>query len=455
MKKSILFLLSISLIVGCSERDLGPIGFGNDLPDTDVYVSKDSRNDQVNPRNDVIRDASDTQACPVSKSVFGNIFSIDPTGPDKQIHAAAAWDGTGIWVVYNRPDSAKKFGFDVWAVRLGCDGTHLIKPFMVNHESMDNNTYPTLAVNGDVVMFAWQADNGQAPNNLSIWYRSFNTDGSQLMAADHVLDMSGDITKGQNAWMVGLAALPGSDFVLVGSAGAKGFKEFQVLMQKLDKKGVNIGPGFLCAPEKGVSQVWPAVASDMKRNIYVAWERDQYDQATGKTDYGVRIARISIKNMAAAGPGNVFDPYPGKQNKAPAYASAEPGGPPWMAFQTKGNSATHIMVRNGQDFFAPSEMVPDSSGMNHTPAIVSVPYGGAIVWYRLISGIKNEVWFQEFKQGLYGNPVMSGKPIQVNKNPAAPYAPAIAALPNGYFIAWSEGKSSEFRINGVFVHRTK
>ena len=448
MKKILLFLFTVLFVIGCDSRAGTDLGlWGVDVPDVRVpdALSDTNQRETIN--------IADTKAvkCPVSDSVFGNIFSIDPAGPLIQIHAAAAWDGTGIWVVYNRPDKPKKGGFDVWAVRLKCDGTHLIEPFMVNHDSMDNNTDPCLAVNGDTVMFAWQTDNGKAPDNMSIWYRSFKIDGTPIMKSDKML--SGGPEDGYNTWMAGVAPLPDSRFVLSGSTGAKGFKGFQALVQKVDKTGKNIGSGFLASPEKGVSQVFPSVASDLKQNIYIAWQREKYDSATDQTSYGVRIARVAI-NPASAVPTVVFDPYKDHMNQAPACALPATGGPVWMAFQTSGNAATHIMIRNGEDFSLPSVLVQNSAGMNHTPTVVSVPGGGAIVWYTQISGIKNNVMFQEFTENTERNPEMSGSSVKLNTNPVAPYAPAIAALPNGYFVAWSEGKSPDFRINGVFVRKS-
>lgn len=443
--KRIWLLLLFFVITGCSERDLGPFDAG-----ADVYESKDLQTDNGQFGLDTIQDATEikNKSCPVSDSVFGNIFSIDPAGPDTQIHAAAAYDGTGIWVVYNRPGSDSNF--EVWAVRLACDGTPLVKPFRVNHESGYNDTDPALAVNANVVMFAWQEDNGQSPNNLSVRYRSFNIDGSPLMAADHVLDLTGGLAEGQNSWMVKLAALPDAKFALVSAVGAKGYQGFQVWMQIIDQAGSNVGSGLLPAPEKGVTQTFPTVASDMVNTIYIAWQRESNDDST---DVGVRMVSIPIIGTVKD-PVQAFDPYSGHRNQAPDYTSTVQGGLPWMAFQTSGQTATHIAVRNGRDFSAASVILDDGPGMNHTPAVVSVQNGGAIVWYRQLSGIKNEVRFQEFQTDTAGNPIMLGKSVQLNTNPAAPYQPAIAALPDGYFVAWSEGKSPAFRINGVFVHKS-
>ena len=45
-----------------------------------------------------------------------------PQGPDTQIHPSAAFDGGGVWIVYNLPDATN--GFDVYLTRLHCNGDH-------------------------------------------------------------------------------------------------------------------------------------------------------------------------------------------------------------------------------------------------------------------------------------------------------------------------------------------
>ncbi len=74
-------------------------------------------------------DGSTSDAC-ADLLVTDTIFELDPDGPDTQIHVNAAFDGQGVWIVWNRPDGNNYF--DVWAQRLGCDGEALVEPFRVN-----------------------------------------------------------------------------------------------------------------------------------------------------------------------------------------------------------------------------------------------------------------------------------------------------------------------------------
>ncbi len=422
---------------------------GNDTHGADETTQKDNG-------EDVVVDQGNPQfKCPSSDTVFGNIFSIDPAGPDTQIHAAAAWDGKGIWVAYNLPGKGDKKGFDVWVVRLACDGTHIVEPFMVNHESKDNYTDPSIAINHDIMMVAWQADNGQSPDNLSVWYRSFHIDGSPLMKQDRKLDLTNTVAANHNALAERLAPLPGDRFALTAAVGAKGFKSFQVWLQTIDKDGNKVGQGLLPAPHKGIAEMWPVVASDPDY-IYLSWQREQTDANTNVTTYGVRMLTSPLRGTSNE-PSGVIDPYPGHQNQAPDCASATQGKSPWLVFQSSDPSSkdSYIVIENARNPSGTPTVIKRPSGMNHTPAVATVQGGGAVAWYKVIQGIRNEVWFQEFKAGADGSPVLIGKPVKLNHNPAAPYPPAIAALPDGYFVAWSEGTSPRFRINAVFVHRTK
>jgi len=55
---------------------------------------------------------------------LGEVIDLQPAAPDTQIHINAAFDGRGVWITYNLPDTGGLF--DVWAARLACDGSFLV-----------------------------------------------------------------------------------------------------------------------------------------------------------------------------------------------------------------------------------------------------------------------------------------------------------------------------------------
>ena len=100
--------------MGCSEEDTSP------GPTPPVDAGTDSASDSGS-------DTGGGDLC-LDQISLDTVMELDPEGPDTQIHVNATFDGEGIWVVWNRPDSSSYF--DVWAQRLGCDGAPLVSPIL-------------------------------------------------------------------------------------------------------------------------------------------------------------------------------------------------------------------------------------------------------------------------------------------------------------------------------------
>ena len=127
----------------------------------------------------------------------------------------------------------------------------------------------------------------------------------------------------------------------------------------------------------------------------------------------------------------------------------------YLAFGAGDESHSSIHLENaiGLDADSPRAEFGAASEYSHTPGAVAGPEGGALVWYRLVSGIRNDVMAQRF---IYDGEAFTaqGDAAQVNDDGefGAPYAPAIAHVKdNVYFVVWSQGTSPAFRLKGRFV----
>ena len=225
---SVLLLLCALSVISCGGSDGGPVADG-DADDADVVeTSGDSdpaETEAAQGDQDTAGEtAAETEAAPEDETAAETdaeeaptaadcsaflpgdevIFDPDPAGPDCQIHAEAAFDGAGVWVVYNVPDAASTF--DVWALKLDCAGGSAVPPFKVNTTDF-NDVDPTLAVTGGRLLAAWQSDDSSGPRNLNTYYRLFDQAGAALTPTAVRLSLSKAGTlMDVNAWMPKAAA---------------------------------------------------------------------------------------------------------------------------------------------------------------------------------------------------------------------------------------------------------
>ena len=100
---------------------------------------------------------------------------------------------------------------------------------------------------------------------------------------------------------------------------------------------------------------------------------------------------------------------------------------------------------------APLWVVDSDTGAAHSPVVSHGPVHAAVAWYRNLGGLENDLLVRVFEETGGGVPHWWGESTVVNPVPAAPYPPAIVAIPGGFFLTWSDGDSPDFRLKGRFV----
>ena len=93
-------------------------------------------------------------------------------------------------------------------------------------------------------------------------------------------------------------------------------------------------------------------------------------------------------------------------------------------------------------------------GIDHSPVIAAGPGGGVVAWYRVRSGIRNDVMVQGFAYDEEGF-VALGTPTALtasgDEHAAPPYWPAIAHVGDGrYLVLWAEGANPAFYVAARF-----
>jgi len=453
LNHGILFLMLALLMLS----NLSACGGSDDTqPDGDVEGSETEDITDGDTEEEAIEEDAEPEAKPTpavipyecgESAAANTLIDIDPQGVDTQIHGAVALDGTGLWVVYNLPDDNSYF--DIYATRIGCDGETLVAPFKVNTSDF-NDIDPALAISNDRLLIVWQSDNSQFPRNLDTYYRVYNIDGTPIMDADARLVMQKNGKSADfNAWMPQVAAQPNDGFAIIGSWAPDNLTVWQAFVQRIDKDGALDGDAFEVNSNALDSQVYPSLAALPAGDMHVAWTRERVE--------GEDIAKHALIPAGASAPtGPALDAIEGISTMSPSLA-ADPlqEGRVFMAVGAGDESHSSIYIKNAAEMNTSSANLEfgEASEYSHTPGVVVGPDGGALVWYRIISGIRNDVMTQGFEYDGQDF-VAHGSAVQVNNEGefGAPYAPAIAHVKdNIYFIVWSQGVSPAFRLKGRFV----
>ncbi len=376
--------------------------------------------------------------------VLDQTFELDPSGVNGQIQPGVTFDPTadGVWVTYNAPSADGSGKFDVMVTRIGCDGAAQIDPTLVNRTGGDNDIDPELVRVGDDIIVAWSSDDGSGGDgNLSIRLQSLDLEGQPQLEEDRVLATTIDGAPfSGSAWMPRLSASASGEIAIVGTRAVEAASAFQVFVQRLDGSAQPVGDTVAFAPIVDVFHDTPHLVHDAAGDVVVAWVRTedfelrQVELALAVDDAFEEDAPVLIADTPATGPALALT------DGGALLAVGEPqgsGGRIRIGQATPGDSTTPAYGGDG-------------STVEHTPAIVAVPGGAAVAWYRNVGGLANEVWTGRVEDN--GDSLVMGSPSMIPDAIAAPYATTMTHVGNGVvFVAWAQGDSPNFRVYGRFV----
>jgi len=358
--------------------------------------------------------------------------ALDLDGPRTQIHAAVAWDGEAIWVVYSRPDDDGQF--DIYATRRGCDGAALTEPFAVQADPAGNDIDPAIAISGDTVLVAWTSDDGEGgTDNLQVFYRTFARDGTPTMDADAQLTtarMGAPITDNHSG--VELAAAPGGGFWFVGARAVPDAMRFQAYAQRVDAAGALDGEAIEPPTEAMVTQSDAAIDVAPDGRLLLA-----YDRAPDDGDPEVRLTALD------------GDPPEVVVAGLSSHSGADvrfAGGAAWVAFAGTDGVETdlHIVDATAPLATRTARVLGEAGRLEHSPRLAAGPDAVAVAYFRQVRGFTNELLVASVTDDAV-------TPVVLETEVPA-YQPAIThVMGRFWFVSYAIGESPDFRLVGRFV----
>jgi hypothetical protein len=352
------------------------------------------------------------------------VIAVDPNGPDTQVHAASAFAGDRVYVVYDRPKGADPKKLDVFLAAFRCDGKPAFAPVRVSDDD-GNDVDPEIAVRGDRLVVAWAADSGAAQDNLSLHLRAFDRDGtprggSRIFTGPR----SGKPVTG-NAWMAQVAPTAGG-FALAAAWGVPEAPAFQAFFARLDPEGAPLGEAIDLGFDATTTQTVPDVVG-VPGAAFAAFQREP-NQGDGAE---VLVVRVDDGASTVTKVGSVPDVL------SPSLAAD--GANVWLAAGTSSGAAKlwHVSATGASPV--------DASGFG-APAIALAKVGGAIV------GTTMDAGHRQLKVARFDDAgVLTNELVVVSDVPPYPIELTTVDPAGVFFLAYQEGTSPAFRAKGRFL----
>jgi len=379
------------------------------------------------------------EPCRVSPTVDVT-FDLDTANPTPQIHADFAFAAGQIWMAYNIVDGEGEGRFDVFLSAFECDGSIVGSAQRVTTTLGGNDIEPAISRRGDNLYIAWSSDNSGAENNLDALYRGFASDGTPLTDSDLVIETTLDGNPVvANTWKPRVAGLADGELALVGTRGID--NSFQTFIQRMTAEGEYLGEA-IDVEDRGNTHDAPVIAATADGDLFSAWSR-----VDGNGDSVVWYGYI-----AADGDGFSFGPRMATTglSSAPSLVTDRERGFAYLAVRDDASQDIVLMAvdANGEVARTPLGIAGVS---DHSPIVVTSPTGGAVGWYRNVSGIRNRFMVQRFD--FDGSTLTLAQEQDLGTDGAVSvYSPALTHIGDDiYFAAWSEGNSPEFFVKGRAV----
>src|SRR5690554_1999827 len=436
--------------------DIAPIA--DILQDT---VGTDATDDPIEDALDDISDTSDTPGC--QGLGLDQTFAVAPGSSNPQYQVRAAFDGTGIWVVYTEAadeESANdNYAHHIFATRISCSGEQRATPIQLNLAPIYlKNPAPTVEIKDGTVYFAWSTKSSQGGQATDIMMRTYNVDGEAMMLAPQKVVFNIDQRIGE--WRdVSIVALSATRAVIAATGGNTSGS--QIFMQVITQQGESISPAVLANSALDNLQKLPVAAIAASGDIWVGWQQLVVDGATNNPWFTHYRSFASdtlspLTDVTRVGKQTTSSPMLARSDFSAQNAASEQT---YFVLTSRYETGPVVYLGNATHAIGLS-MISAGTGMNESPSVAAAEDGGVVAWHFSTEeggSFQAEIYTQTFSDNRDMIELNAPRSIatfsSLNRNQRLLGGPSIVHVGgDNYFVVWHENPDSMVStLRGRFI----
>src|SRR5690554_5950726 len=451
---SMMLIVGACFLSGCALLDASNASSdeASDVSQTDDISSDTGVLDVTqHPTEDVTEDTSDTSDTSEPPGWRGQSLDVAvrvaPGSLKPQYQASAAFDGSGIWIVYSEAagdDSAEdNTAHNIMATRVSCSGEQRATPIQLNEEPVYlKSPSPSLAIKDGTVYFTWSTKPSQVSQVTKIMVRTYDIDGEALMAQPKEVNFEVDFKSGN--WLnPAVVALSATQAVIVGSGTNS--NDFQVFLQAITNQGDSLGAALPVNSEPDNLQRLPVATVAASGDIWVAWQQVMLDTTTTHPWYTHYRSFASDTLSPTSNVTVVRKPTPVAPTRSGFSAPTADSEQVYFVLTSRSESGPTIYLGNATNFTGLTPL-SQGEGTNEYPSVAAGEGGGIVAWHVVSESTETsqmDLYTQTFIN--HHNYIEQNTPRRIAsfptllRNERFPGSPSIVPVGGEYyFVVWNE-----------------
>lgn len=450
-------LIGACFLGGCALWDAANTSSdeARDVAQTEDTGSDTGASDATQDPGEDVGDPADTHHADGTNEPSGcrgesleTVMKVAPGSSYPQYQPSAAFDGSGIWVVYLE-DTGANAGEDnsehnIMATRVSCSGEQLPAPIQLNDTPVYlRNAKPGIAIKDGTVFFVWSTKQSLAAVNTSIMFRTYSTEGEALMEKPEVVEF--DVEEKLGNWQdPAIIALSSTDAVISGTGSNDSGS--RVFLKKVTALGESSGAAVPVHIDLEHLQRVSAVSVAASGDIWVAWQQTKIISSGPSDPWSTHYRSFDAATLEPL-------TEPKTVIKKTLLAATRPGisGPTedsehvYYVMSARSDTGPVVFLGNMTNDTGLSQ-VSENESQNIAPAVAAGQGGGMVVWFKVTEST------QPYRIELYAQPfIQSHDNIEQHtprilatfptllRNQRLPGGPSVVPVgAEDYFVVWNQ-----------------
>jgi len=228
-------------------------------------------------------------------STVGSEFLVNTEASNAQFSPSIAIDADGDFVIAWASNGQDGGDSGIYAQRYSADGTTAGREFLVNTETDNNQTNPRIAMNagGDFVI-TWESDSQDKGLTYGVYAQRYTADGIKAGSEFLVNTETAD-----NQSRPSIAMDAGGDFVITWHSNLQDGSGSGIYAQRYTADGNTTGSEFRVNTETSFSQKAPSIAMDADGDFVITWQSRGQDDLVDVNGYGIYAQRYTTNGIKA------------------------------------------------------------------------------------------------------------------------------------------------------------